>query len=66
MAINNQTAVLKVVDNLVYFTVEVTPRSSRRAAPCPVRHHEDHAAARSGRIRHERDTPGAENDVVVR
>jgi general secretion pathway protein D len=25
MAINNQTAVLKVVDNLVYFTVEVTP-----------------------------------------
>jgi len=25
MAINNQTAVLKVVDNLVYFTVDVTP-----------------------------------------
>jgi general secretion pathway protein D len=25
MAINNQTAVLKVVDNLVYFSVEVTP-----------------------------------------
>jgi MSHA biogenesis protein MshL len=25
MAINNQTAVLKVVDNLVYFTVKVTP-----------------------------------------
>ena len=25
MAINNQTAVLKIVDNLVYFTVDVTP-----------------------------------------
>jgi MSHA biogenesis protein MshL len=25
MAVNNQTAVLKVVDNLVYFTVKVTP-----------------------------------------
>lgn len=25
MALNNQTAVLKVVDNLVYFTVDVTP-----------------------------------------
>jgi general secretion pathway protein D len=25
MAINNQTAILKVVDNLVYFTVDVTP-----------------------------------------
>ncbi len=25
MAVNNQTAVLKVVDNLVYFTVDVTP-----------------------------------------
>jgi general secretion pathway protein D len=25
MAINNQTAVLKVVDNLVYFSVQVTP-----------------------------------------
>src|SRR6185436_5247370 len=29
LAINNQTAVLKVVDNLVYFTVDVTPATIR-------------------------------------
>lgn len=33
MAINNQTAILKVVDNLVYFTVKANTVSSNNSAP---------------------------------
>ena len=54
MALNNQTALLKVVDNIVYFEVRLSTTSPGRAtgARCNLQHHREDGG---GRRRHERD-----------
>ena len=64
MAINNQTAVLKIVDNLVYFTVDVTPRHRLQRRGEPRGHQDDAATGPVGFVMNV--TPQiSENDIVV-
>ena len=63
--LNNQTAVLKVVDNLVYFTIQAPAPSPAGPDQRRSRHLHHHAELGAGRLHHEPGAADQRRDSVV-